>query len=202
MTTETKRRIAVFGGSFNPPGLHHREIVEKLTREFDLVLVVPCGFRPDKPAAKMVTPSQRKRMIELTFEGLDRVEVLYFDLESGEYTRTFDLDERLSREYEGELWHAVGTDIIQGGGNNRSEIHESWYRGEELWTKLNFVIVSRQDVPASPSDFPRKSQLVAFDNIGSSTEIRRRVARGESLGQLVISTVEDFISSEKLYLNS
>ena len=43
------RRIALFGGSFNPPGTHHREIAEMLARHFDEVRIVPCGPRPDKP---------------------------------------------------------------------------------------------------------------------------------------------------------
>lgn len=32
------RRIAVFGGSFNPPGVHHRRVVELLARRFDAVM--------------------------------------------------------------------------------------------------------------------------------------------------------------------
>jgi NAD+ kinase len=195
------QRIAVFGGSFNPPGLHHRRIVEQLSRQFDRVLVIPCGFRPDKAAAKLVTSEQRRWMIEQTFSGLVNVEVLYFDLESGEFTRTFDLDEQLIREYDGELWHAVGTDIIQGGANARSEVHQVWYRGEELWTKLNFAIVSRSDVPASPADFPRRSELVRFDDIGSSTEIRKRTAAGDPIEHLVVPGLAEFIAKEQLYLN-
>ena len=196
------KRIAVFGGSFNPPGVHHRRIVEQLSLQFDRVLVIPCGFRPDKAAAKLVTSTQRRWMIEQTFSDMVNVEVLYFDLESGEFTRTFDLDEQLSLEYDGELWHAVGTDIIQGGANARSEVHQLWHRGEELWTKLNFAIISRRDVPASPGDFPRKSELVQFESIGSSTEIRKRTAAGESVEHLVVPGLAEFISKEQMYLKT
>lgn len=196
----TKKRIAVFGGSFNPPGLHHRRIVEQLSQQFDQVLVIPCGFRPDKSSAKLVTPAQRRWMIEKTFSDLINVEILYFDLESGEFTRTYDLDEQLSRQYDGELWHAVGTDIIQGGANARSEVHQVWYRGEELWSKLNFAIVSRRDVPASPADFPRKSELVRFETIGSSTDIRKKTFAGEPIDRLVVPGLAEFIAKEKLYL--
>lgn len=197
---KTSQRIAVFGGSFNPPGLHHREIVERLSQEFDLVLVIPCGFRPDKAAAKQVSAEQRKEMIRLTFSEMEKVEVLYFDLEAGVFTPTFKLDEQLSSMYDGELWHAIGTDIIQGGANGRSEIHQLWYRGEDLWTKLNFAILNRSNVPACPADFPRKSLLVRFDNPGSSTEIRKRTADGEAIQHLVTPEVAEFIASENLYL--
>ena len=196
------KRIAVFGGSFNPPGLHHRRIVESLSRRFDRVLVIPCGFRPDKPAAKLVSSTQRRQMIELTFADMLNVAVLYFDLEAGEFTRTFELDEKLSQEYEGELWYAVGTDIIQGGANARSEVHELWHRGEELWSKLNFAIVSRRDMPASPADFPRKSELIPFESIGSSTEIRKKTSTKETIDHLVVSGVAEFITREGIYLNT
>lgn len=197
---KTKPRISVFGGSFNPPGLHHREIVQKLRQEFDRVLVVPCGFRSDKQSATLVSSEQRKQMIEYTFADMPGVEVLYFDLEAREYTRTFDLDERLQVKYDAELWHAIGTDIIQGGAGSRSEIHESWYRGSELWTKLNFVIINRQDVPASPADFPLKSCSIKFDNNCSSTEIRKRIGAGESIEKLVVPEVASFIATEGIYL--
>ena len=34
------RTIAVFGGSFNPPGVHHRQIATLLAQSFDEVVVV------------------------------------------------------------------------------------------------------------------------------------------------------------------
>ena len=42
------KKIGIFGGSFNPPGKHHRDIVEKLSDFFDEIIIVPCGGRPDK----------------------------------------------------------------------------------------------------------------------------------------------------------
>ncbi|MCE9519467.1 MAG: hypothetical protein K8R87_07945 [Verrucomicrobia bacterium] len=68
------RRIALFGGSFNPPGLHHRRIAEILAARFDEVRVVPCGPRPDKPGVSEVPGPFRAALCDLTFGDLDRVE--------------------------------------------------------------------------------------------------------------------------------
>ena len=55
------QRIAVFGGSFNPPGKHHRLIAELLAKDFDKVLVVPCGPRPDKATTQEIDPDLSRR---------------------------------------------------------------------------------------------------------------------------------------------
>ena len=57
--------IAVFGGSFDPPGLHHRRIVEEVRKHFDSVVVVPCGPRPDKQLD--IEPIHRAALADLTF---------------------------------------------------------------------------------------------------------------------------------------
>ncbi len=40
--------VALFGGSLNPPTVQHRAIVEALARQFDSVVIVPCGPRAEK----------------------------------------------------------------------------------------------------------------------------------------------------------
>src|SRR3982751_986338 len=116
------RTIAVYGGTFNPPGLHHRRIVQELRRHFDHVVVVPCGPRPDKPCD--VEPVFRAAMADLAFRGIDGVEVDLFDLEQATFTRTHELDRRYA--HRGELWHVVGSDLITGGAWGDSFIHRSW----------------------------------------------------------------------------
>ena len=38
-------KIALLGGSFNPPGIHHLQIVEEVLKmnRFETVVVIPCG---------------------------------------------------------------------------------------------------------------------------------------------------------------
>ena len=46
------KRIAVYGGSFNPPTQSHMQLIEIVankTNYFNEVQVVPCGQREDKP---------------------------------------------------------------------------------------------------------------------------------------------------------
>ena len=66
------RHIAIFGGSFNPPGLHHRLVVEELVRQFDEVIVVPCGPRPDQPTTVDVDTVHRAALADSAFRDLPK----------------------------------------------------------------------------------------------------------------------------------
>lgn len=195
------KKIVIFGGSFNPPGVHHREIAIALANQFDLVVVLPCGMRPDKASSLQITDQHRRAMVQQTFKNLDKVEVSFIDLEHGEYTRTYKLDKILQEIYCADLWYAVGTDLIQGGATGDSEIQSKWFHGPELWTNLNYAVITRKDMPASPCDFPPKNTLVQFDALGSSSEIRKRFNQNKSIKDLVLPEIEQYIKSHNLYNN-
>src|SRR5687767_11797997 len=178
-----QQTVAVFGGSFSPPGLHHRAIVQELARQFDQVVVVPCGPRPDKPQTSDVDPVYRAALSDVAFRNMDRVEVDLFDLEQATFTRTHELHERYRPR--GEVWHVVGADLLTGGAQSKSFVQTTWERGPELWKSLNFAVLKRPGHELGPGDLPPHHRLidVAFD--GSSGTIRERVFRRESVQGLV-----------------
>lgn len=190
-------RIAVFGGSFNPPGLHHRRLAERLTEEFDKVIVVPCGPRPDKPTTNDVEPIHRAVMVDLTFRGIPNVEIELFDLEQSTFTRTHELQEKFRDR--GEIWHVVGTDAVQGGCEGKSFIHQIWDHGSVLWNSLNFAIVNRPGYEPGDGDLPRNSILIGGDYEGSSFAARERAFRRESLVGLVTPEVAAYVDRYRLY---
>ena len=151
-------RIAVFGGSFNPPSLHHRELVAALASQFDRVIIVPHGPRPDKPATSDVAPVHRAVMNDLAFRGIPNVRLELFDLEALTFTRTDELERMFSSE--GEIWHVVGSDIIQGGATGESFVHRVWDRGPELWNTLRFAVVRRTGFTILPEDLPPHHEIV------------------------------------------
>ena len=107
------KQIVIFGGSFNPPGLHHRRIAEALAQQFDEVIVVPCGPRPDKQTSNDVDPIFRATLVSICFAGLPRVEVDLSDLEQAAFSHTAEIDARYASR--GDVWHLVGADMVTGG---------------------------------------------------------------------------------------
>ena len=122
------RTLAIYGGSFNPPGRHHRATVEMLCRHFDEVVIVPCGPRPDKPVTNDVEPIHRAAMVDLNFRRIKRARVELFDLESSTFTRTFDLDRKFRGK--GIVWHVVSDEFVRGGRSNESLIEPVDARNE------------------------------------------------------------------------
>jgi nicotinic acid mononucleotide adenylyltransferase len=109
------KATAIFGGSFNPPGLHHRHIAAEVREAVGRVTMVPYGPRPDKPSTDGVDPVHRAAMADLAFGNLDGVEVDLFDLEEPTFTRTHALEQKYAGLGIGEVWHVVGADKVAGG---------------------------------------------------------------------------------------
>ena len=191
------RTLAVYGGSFNPPGRHHRAIVEQLCRYFDGVVVVPCGPRPDKPFTNDVEPVYRAAMVDLNFRGLPAARVDLFDLEASTFTRTYELDRAFRGE--GEVWHVVSDELVRGGAHGASAIQHTWSRGAELWAEARFAILNRSGRPLDPADLPPRHRVFEVEHDGSSQEIRDRVFHHRPIEDLVIPEVGHFIRRHRLY---
>ena len=87
-------RVAVYGGSFNPPHLGHIEAAGTVARELrpDRFLIIPAGIPPHKALAEgSPTPEERMELCRLAFAEIpggtgpykagDRVKVHYFGSE-------------------------------------------------------------------------------------------------------------------------
>jgi NAD kinase/nicotinic acid mononucleotide adenylyltransferase len=191
------RKIAVYGGSFNPPGLHHRHIVQELSRHFDAVVVVPCGPRPEKPSNDSIPPVYRAAMTDVIFSGIPKVEVDLFDLEQATFTRTHALEERYAKL--GEVWHVVGTDLVAGGYRGESFIQRTWEKGSDLWERSNFAVINRLGHEVSPEDFPPRHHYIPVQTHGSSRGAREKVLGGHSVVDLVGPNVAHYIDRNGLY---
>ncbi len=191
------KRLAIFGGSFNPPGTHHLDMARALLEVFDEVVIVPCGPRPDKLTVGVVSAEHRGAMTEMTFGGLARVRLDMSDLTHDTFTRTHALQARY--EPEGEVWHVVGADLVAGGRDGRSFIQRTWVRGEALWHDLHFAVFLREGYPLDPADLPPRHLIVKSGSSGSSTEIRERIREGLPLDGLVVPTVTAYIGQHGLY---
>lgn len=200
------KRIAIFGGSFNPPGLHHREIAEAVLRYvrpgedrpfIDELIIRPCGYRPDKEATNDVEPIHRAAMADLAFRGLMRCTVDLSDLERDEFMRTYDVDAVYRAKNDAEIWHVVGTDLLRGENAGTSEMR-SWYRGHELWEQANFLVVVRG--PFVGEDLPPHRVLLDCSRAPrSSRTIREMAFREEDISGWVSPSVEQYIRRHRLY---
>jgi len=195
------KKIALFGGSFNPPGDHHLAIARLLVAHFDSVIIVPCGPRSDKESTQQVTPFHRGEMAKLAFAPLikelaPKLELDLFDLHNSLFTRTYLLEQRYASR--GEVWHVVGADLICGGAQGKSQIQTEWMRGEELWRESRFAVITRPGVLVSKADFPPQHVILPLEVSGSSSEIRENIIKNQGAVDLS-SEVKKYILNHGLY---
>jgi NAD kinase/nicotinic acid mononucleotide adenylyltransferase len=190
-------RLAIFGGSFNPPGHHHAQIARELARHFDEVRIIPCGPRPDKPVTDSVPPVYRATLADIVFGGIPGVTVDLSDFERETFSRHFELQERLEKNHE--LWHVIGADLIKGGAVGQSPIQRTWAQGAELWKKAQFAVLRRPGHAFDPKDLPPRSKLIEFEIEGASTTIRENLSRGESVASMLHPRALAYIERYGLY---
>src|SRR5205823_5503850 len=117
------QKIALFRGSFNPPGVHHRLVAEAMIPHFDKIIVLPCGPRPDQLTLNDVDPSHRASLLDIAFQKVPKVEVDLSDIEFGNYASFGQLQAR--HAHLGELWHVIGADTLEcrdSGSASTSEL--------------------------------------------------------------------------------
>lgn len=197
-----EQRIFLLGGSLNPSGKHHEAMVfaiQKICTGHDVIVIIPCGMRPDKDTTNDIDPAHRANMCRMTFSGMDRVIIDLSDLERDEFMRTWDLEERYQRLYpNAEIWHVVGGDLVKNADVGASDIH-TWYRGAELLARSRFVVFSRGEENVHPADLPYHHLLMMDLIPGSSTEIRHKRMQRQCVKDLVVPEVAEYMARWCLY---
>ncbi|MCQ2389994.1 MAG: nicotinate (nicotinamide) nucleotide adenylyltransferase [Kiritimatiellae bacterium] len=160
------RRIGIFGGSFNPIHSGHLGIALKALSDWSLdrLYVVPARvspFKTDAPPDQVTagfTDVQRLTMVEAACAADPRLVPWTIELDRGGVSYAIDTV-RAARERhpEAEVFFVIGEDSVAG--------LPRWKDWETLRTLCRFV------------SYPRTRE--------SSTEIRRRLAAGESISDLV-----------------
>ena len=193
MTHQTRHRVALFGGSFDPPHLCHvLAAAYTLWRaDVDEVWVVPV-YR--HAFGKTLSPFEiRCAMLEAALAHLGpRIRVHRIEEQLGrqstEPTYTIDTVEALLAEHpELELTFVCGTDLF---------LHRHrWRRWEDLKDRLRFFVLGRDGNP-DPDGVTVHTHLPAL----SSTQIRAHVASKQPLNHLVPPSVLALIKTHRLYL--
>lgn len=185
MTAGAGRRLAVFGGSFNPPHVGHLLIATYVlaTEPIDALLVIPTFRHPfGKPLAPF---DARLEMCRLALAVDARVVVssLERDLGGDSYTvRT--LEALAAREPDAALSLCVGADVL-------AERH-LWHRADDVDRLARRIVLGRQGYDNPPEASPPMPAI-------SSTDIRRRLAAGEDVSRLVPRAVAAYIAEHGLY---
>jgi nicotinate-nucleotide adenylyltransferase len=180
-------RVALFGGSFNPPHVAHQMVALYVleTARVDQLWFVPTWKHAfHKPLAPF---ENRLRMCELAVKGLGaRARVTEIERTIGGPSRSLNTVRRLRK------LHPTHTYSLVIGSDVAEEV-PMWYRAADLQALVSFIVVGRRAAKGAADH-----SAVTMPEV-SSTEVRNLLRAGKSPEGLVPRTVLDYIYRHGLY---
>jgi nicotinate-nucleotide adenylyltransferase len=202
-----KRRIGVFGGTFDPIHIGHLASVQDAAEalDFELVLFVPNSRPPHKTESPVSPAADRVAMVKLSLEDNPAFELSMIEFERDAPSYTLDTMRILQRQLGSgaELYFLTGCDALVN-------LH-TWHRPQELLDEFHVVVMDRptdSEVPwpAVEQRFPDIRRQVKVVHVAqleiSSEDLRRRVRTGRSIRYYVVPAVDRYISNHGLYRDS
>ena len=202
-----ERKIALFGGTFDPIHLGHCEVAGAAANEIkaEKVIFIPAKCSPLKGFAPTVSDEDRLRMITLTIADHKTFAVSNCELERPAPSFTLDTVRQFRREYGPNVsihW-LLGTDSVAD--------LVYWHKIDDLIDECHLTTMQRAGYP--PPNFdrlesawgPRRVKMIRNNLVEtplidiSSTEIRRRLATGEDVSQMLHPDVIEYIRQRQLY---
>lgn len=184
-------RTGILGGTFDPIHVAHLHTAECALHQLglDRVLIIPAGDPWQKSGRDVTAGKHRLEMCRLAIEGVDGLEVdlRELDRDGPTYTietlGTFPPDE--------ELFLILGSDSLGG--------IETWQSWEEVVGRVSIVEAPRPGTPVGVGAPHGAIQLEMGLLEVSSTDIRRRIAKGKPYRYLVTAPVHGYIEVTNLY---
>ncbi|WP_020468434.1 NAD(+)/NADH kinase [Zavarzinella formosa] len=187
-------KVAVLGGSFDPPSLHHRTLAALLRQTFDEVIVIPYGARSDHRTVSDTPPEYRAAMADLAFRGISGVDVELFSLEEQSEPLTSEIERRFASR--GELSYVVPMEFVRGG--HACSIRSSWERGEWLWANGSFVILRQGHEPLA-EELPAHHTILQVGPYLPASAIRGRIYNQETVEEWLTPEVCRYVIRHGLY---
>jgi nicotinate-nucleotide adenylyltransferase len=183
-------RLALFGGTFDPIHNAHLTVAREAADQFalDQVWFIPAAHPPHKAAHTGAPYEDRFRMTELACQVDPRFIASLLEAGGGK-SYSVDTVERV-RELGQQPYFIIGADAF-------AEI-PSWHRWQDLVRLTEFIVVTR---PGHSYSAPPGARVHRLDTVAlpvSSSEIRRRLAAGETPPELP-PAVARYIAARDLY---
>lgn len=197
-------KIAIFGGSFNPPHKGHLNSALYAAAQLqpDLFLVMPDFQPPHKELAEgSPTPEQRLELCRLNFASVPNVECSDIEISRGGKSYTADTLRQLETLYPGaELILLVGTDMLL----NISQ----WYDAEYIFKTVTVAAFQRSPdemacIEAKASElrerFRARVEIISTKPLEAASTDVRTALRHRGGNELLTDSVYHYVIQNRLY---
>lgn len=221
-----ERRIALFGGTFDPIHIGHLAVARAAERRFHLdeIHFIPTGRPPHKHRAGMATYADRYAMVALACADHPRFIASLAESGAGHSGRETFYSVDTVRHFK-HKFHGPGVHLYFLLGADSFLQIPSWKDYETLLGLCDFIVASRpgfksdtlrlvippelfarrgsEHAPLDPRAIAlRRTVIYLLDTVSShvsATEVRRRLDSNESIHGLVPPRVEEYINKQALY---
>lgn len=187
-------RIALFGGSFNPPHLGHMLMAQEALHAFDLdeIWFLPVGRPPHKSDEQLASNDDRLEMLKISIAGQESFHISTIEFEREGRSYTIDTVKLLKAKYPSyHFYFLIGGDMI--------DYLPKWEKIDELIELMTFIGVKRPGSKAASSYAQHVKQFEMVQVDISSSLIRKRVLEGKPITYMVRDEVERIIRERGLY---
>lgn len=185
----------IFGGSFDPLTKAHYDMVEKLSRDFDEVIVVPAYVSPFKIGEMELTGEERLALVREGFKGIANVVVSDCELEAEGTSYSYLTAEKFSGDGD-ELFFAIGSDGLKGLGG--------WSHPEVLARLVTFYVVERPYFPIKRDELEAarkiyKVEVAPYEGKEGSSSLLKVAVAFDRAREVVPDFVAGYIEKRGLY---
>jgi nicotinate-nucleotide adenylyltransferase len=212
-------RLGILGGTFDPVHSGHVSMARAATAaaRLDRLIMIPCAQPPHKERQDLTNAYHRFGMLALLVTDLPFLRVSPVELKRGGRSFSVDTLAELARRWpDADHYLVVGSDSF-------AEL-PTWRRHEEILSRAAVIVVPRHgmepdslrsQLPPELAEILRPPGAPWPDHLAgnlpfaglvdspaleiSSTEIRRRVAQGQPIANMVPPPVENYINRQGLY---
>jgi nicotinate-nucleotide adenylyltransferase len=209
--TTSRKRVGLFGGTFDPPHRGHLRVACEAARAFALekVLLAPVGLQPLKRTQPVASYEERLEMVERLCVAARRActgvefEASQVDAPRGDGQANYTIDtvERVRAELgaEAELFVVVGADSFLDV--------RRWRASDALLEAAQWIVVSRpgfslerlNELGLSTAQRERVHLLDGVEEPASATALRARLRAGDDCTEWLTPEVSKYIREAKLY---
>jgi nicotinate-nucleotide adenylyltransferase len=212
-----KKRIGLFGGTYNPIHLGHLRGAEEIREAFHLdeVIFIPSAIPPHKPTEEITDAKHRLEMVKLAIASNPFFSISEIELPRPGKSYSIDTLRHFCEGRADTFFFILGRDAFV-------EI-ETWKDFQNLFTLCHFIVMARPGFQKTPvasqlptsltsafqydletkvwvhvSGYHLHFKEISFLDI-SSTKVRELIERGESVRYLIPPETEAYIHKHGLY---
>lgn len=198
----SEKKIAIFGGTFDPPHLGHLILAEQIKNNFGLaeIIFMPAGSPPHKKDKKISSAQVRYEMLKLAVRDNPSFLLSDWEIKAKGYSYTAKTLSQFVPQIKAEkVFFIIGADSL-------ANIFE-WEKADFLLSEGEFIVFNRpgynfKEILAKKRYQAYQQNIFTYHGLNieiSSSYIRNEFKKGNSIRYLTLSQIEKYIKENNLY---